>query len=116
MLGGTKTVEAPSKFVLKIRVAREGHEGYGPGDRLRVLTAIRRAARHLAAGVSSSRQEASRLELAMFASEDDGPPLMACVGRRGAFFEPSSHLQLGGSGVTGQTVDLSTLTVTGRTW
>lgn len=39
--------------------------GYGPGERLRLLKAARRGARHLAAGVLVTRQGARRLELAI---------------------------------------------------
>lgn len=90
---GRHVGEAPSRVIQKIRVARDGHLGYGPGDRLRLLRATRRAARHLAAGVPSTRQGASRLELAISALEQNEPPLKACVASWGACCLLSSHVK-----------------------
>lgn len=93
MVGGARTMEALSKVIQKIRVARDGHLGYGPGDRFRLLRATRQAARHLAAGVSFTRQGASRLELPMSALKEHEPSLKACVASWGACSLLSSHVK-----------------------
>lgn len=84
LAGGTRTVPAPGKVIQNILVARDAHLGYHPGDRLRLPSAARQAARHLTRGVSFTQQLNCRMARAIAAIEEAEPALGACIGCWGA--------------------------------
>lgn len=99
--GGVRSVPAPGPVIQKIRIARDSHLGYHPGDRLRLLQAARRAAKHLTRGVSFTRQTNARMARAIAALEEEQPALQRCIGCWGACSLLSSHLR----NVSGDVID-----------
>ncbi|KAK1867555.1 hypothetical protein I4F81_010061 [Pyropia yezoensis] len=98
--GGVRSVPAPGPVIQKIRIARDSHLGYHPGD-MRLLQAARRAAKHLTRGVSFTRQTNARMARAIAALEEEQPALQRCIGCWGACSFLSSHLR----NVSGDVID-----------